>query len=521
MAIDLGSRALKVVWAAAHRDAVTWHAEQRPRHPEEPAELLARKLADLLSPLQRRRFDIPVLLAVPQAHVRVLTIEAPRDRDLTAAIRERIPKLFPFELARCRYQYRVVARQAAPGARRCTVQVAACDLERLRRDADLLERIGWIPSAAFPAALALGSLARAQGRGEGAVFLLDVSAARSVLAVAVDGQVVFSREVSLGTDDLTNTLMAEIAVGEQALQLSREQAESLRDRVGLLPPETVPGAVECPLPLSVYRAMLQPVLEQWLEEVQRTVRFAEAAPKRLLLSGDGSELAGFDRWLEQQLGMPVERLTPLELRDAGRPPAPSAGAFAVPYGLLMNGGSPRARGARAAADPNLLPARSLQHRRLIRTERLMTGGLLVTLAVVWLAAFAVLHRTRPLQRQLAPLERRWQAFEPVRTLLQAVVARTKLIGALEGSRAVTVDWFKRLANGFPNPIRLTELSVEAGGAVSLEGQAQAREQTSEAYLSELAIWLPAEQVCDEVLLGSSQRNAQVAGLVDFSLTCRH
>jgi len=198
----------------------------------------------------------------------------------------------------------------------------------------------------------------------------------------------------------------------------------------------------------------------------------------------------------------------------------SAAAFAVPYGLLVNGGSPRARRAGASADPNLLPVRSLRHRRLIRTERLMAGGLLVTLAVAWLGAFAVLQRTRPLQRQLAPLERRWQAFEPVRTLMQAVVARTTLIDALEGSRAVTVDWFKRLASGFPNPIRLTKLSVEAAGEVSLEGQAQAREQTSEAYLSELAIWLPAEQVCDTVLLGSSQRSTQVAGLVDFSLTCR-
>ena len=106
------------------------------------------------------------------------------------------------------------------------------------------------------------------------------------------------------------------------------------------------------------------------------------------------------------------------------------------------------------------------------------------------------------------------------SLTHTLTSRMAVLGALAQRHGVLVWWFKALVNGFPNPIRLTELSVLATDEVRLVGQAQERRQTPEAYVSEFAIWLAEAEVCQNVRLGSSRRNAQHAQLVDFRLTCQ-
>lgn len=536
VAIDLGSRSTKVAWVTAARQGqAAWHVEHRPRSPADSPEQLAGALEALLRPMRRRRFDVPVLLAAPSAHVRRLTLAAPHPRAIPAALRERIARVFPFDPARCRYGYRILDQGLGLGVRRYTLQVAACDAERLQGDVELLRRIGWSPSHVHPSALALAALLPAhEPPSPEAVLLLDVGARRSVSALVAGGHVVFAREVSFGSDDLTDALMAEVMVGEQRLQLSWEQAESLKRRAGLLDDASAQQAAEGPIPPDLYHAMLRPVLEQWLGEIRRTIAFGvqgsadageqpdealtAATPTRLLLCGGGSELPGFDQWLSRQLGMPVEPL-------AVGPAEAGHRAFAVACGLLASGGAaapaaparPRRRGEPGI---NLLSQGAQQGRRLIRTERILILGLGVLAVGLWVATAALQLQHRSVRRGALPLEQRRHALEPVTGLMQTVASRMAVLAVLAQRRGVSVGWFKALAHRFPNPVRLTELAVSSGGEVHLAGQAQEREQTAEAYVSELAMWLAQAQVCQDVQLGASGRNTQQTQLVDFSLTCR-
>jgi hypothetical protein len=469
-------------------------------------------------------------------------------------VQERLPPLFPFEPTRCRSHYRLLSRQSSNGALGCVLQVAACDLEALNRDLAAFWRIGWIPSFACPTALSLGALLSAQGplAEKEPVLVVELGAGHSTLAIAANRQIVFARDVALGSDYLTEALTCQVMVGRESLQLSWEQAERLKCEVGIPEADSTVQPLEGRLPLQRYHAMLQPALEQWLGEIQRTMAFGiqslpEAVPQTVLLCGGGSQLAGLERWLSQQLGLPVESLTLQPILGEDLP------AFAVTCGLLVVEGASRqplrpssaprltvgpglqpprpcppcvSRGRRGedGAEPlagvNLLPEKTLKTRRLIRAARITIKGLIVAVMGVWLGIGAMALKLRPAQGQLATLEQRWKRLEPVTALAEAVATHATLLETLSGTQGVSAQWLKRLAEDFPHPVRLTELSISAGGEVRAAGQAQAREQSPEAYVSELAIWLEQVGLCQDVRLGSTQRKPHDPELVDFSLTCQ-
>jgi hypothetical protein len=111
-------------------------------------------------------------------------------------------------------------------------------------------------------------------------------------------------------------------------------------------------------------------------------------------------------------------------------------------------------------------------------------------------------------------------FKPVATLQENVGVSTGLVQRLSVERGLPLEWFRQLASGFPSPVRLAHLSVAATHGVNMTGEAQEREQTPEAYVSELALWLESARICQGVEVGSSRLVAAAESLVEFTLSCR-
>ncbi len=509
--LDVGSRGVRVVWIESSRPGgVVWHHDQRHRRPTDSPAQLIHTLRELLRPLRFYRFDVPVYVAMTHSHVRQLTLKLASVKQIPAVLPEHLPALFPFEQARIRFQHRLVAQRPVDGKLACTVQLAACDRETLRQELGALWALGWMPSHAYPAAHAFLALANAEGQGtDGARLLIEFGARHSTLAIAAGGELVFARDVALGSDYLTEALMSQ--PGESGTpSLSWEQAERLKCQVGIPDAGEAPLSLEGGLSLAMYQAFIQPVLEQWVREIQRTITFSaqtnpEAVPQRVVLCGGGSQLVGLDRWLSAKLGMPVERLS------LGAQLGEDLPAFAVACGLLLADGSSR---------PSLLFEHAVRARRVVRAERVVMKTLALALIGLLLGLGAVTFKRDAIRRRIAPLEQRWLALEPVRTLTNTVTAYTDLLATLTNAQGMPVAWFKELAREFPNPVRLTDLSVNQHGEVRMVGQAQAREQSPEAYVSDLAMWLERAHLCQGAHLDASERNAQHPELVDFTLTCK-
>ena len=520
--IDIGSSSIKVAWGTTPlRGAARWRAASLPRKPSETPEQLADSLRRLLTPLQRARYSAPVILAVSHSHVRTMTVQATSVQQLPRAVQERLPMLFPFDPSRCRSQYRLLG---SPGSITASMrlQLAAGDVELMQRDLQPCWRVGWVPTHACAAATALAALAAAQGVGQrDPTLLLELGARRAIISILVGGEVIFAREAAFGSDDLTEALTSQIMVGQEQVRLSWEQAERLKCQAGVPDamvaaaggesPPAGEGAAEwnSPLPQETYHALLQPILEQWLDEIHRTIAAGlqdvpDAEPRIALLSGGGSQLSGLDRWLNRQLGLDVRRLSVQPMLGENQP------AFSTVCGLLASDRSTML---------NLLPEPWRAARRLIHALRMVAVSLLLLVALIWAGRLLVRDQQRAVSAARNALASQWEGFKPVRTLSQAVETHERLVETLAHRPGIPPGWLKRLAQGFPDAIRLTELSVQGEGLIVMKGQAQAREQSPEASVSELVMWLSQAGVCTDVRLDSNERNVNDATLVDVNLTC--
>jgi type IV pilus assembly protein PilM len=174
---------------------------------------------------------------------------------------------------------------------------------------------------------------------DGATLLADVGADKTDLVVA-DGPRIWTRTIQIGGNNFTEALV-------RAFKLSFGKAESLKRT-----------AATSKYARQVFQAM-RPVFADLVQEIQRSIGYytslhRESRFKRVLGMGNGFRLPGLQKFLEQNLNIPVVKI------DNFNAPALSSSlsepkftenvlSFGVAYGLAIQGLS------EAKVDTNLLP----------------------------------------------------------------------------------------------------------------------------------------------------------------------
>jgi len=166
-----------------------------------------------------------------------------------------------------------------------------------------------------------------QCASDGATLLADVGADKTDLVVS-DGARIWTRTLQLGGNNFTQALV-------KAFKLSFAKAEKLKRT-----------AVTSPHARHIFQVM-RPVFAELVQEIQRSIGYytslhRESRFKRVVGLGNGFRLPGLQKFLEQNLGIPVVRV------DAYNQLSPSAAvnapaftenvlSFAVAYGLALQG----------------------------------------------------------------------------------------------------------------------------------------------------------------------------------------
>ena len=511
--IELGARTICASWAQGRggESARVRCREQRRGEASDPA-ALPRDVASALRPLRRHWFRAHVIMAAPHSTMRRLTVRVPHAAQLAEMVREQLPQLLPFDVERAQVHFVVERQQRVDGELECSVLVAACEQDALQHELEVLWQAGWVTTHVIPSALALFHAAEAtDALGHDPVMLMEIGERATTVVLVEAGQISYARELTLGDEHLTDALTGQVSVGERPIIFSREQAEAIKRQVGV--PETPSGDVavgQGMMPVATYLAMIQPVLEQLVSEIRRTMTFGSqaatgGAPTRLLLSGVGARLPHLDQWLSKQLAVPVIPLSCERVVDA---PTESG---AVACGLVMG---------KSALSIDLQPLAWRRRGRLVRAASWLWRGLALVALVCWLDAGWWHWQRQPVAQRVRALNAQWAELRPVAELQETLAAQAHLVRRLTTDEGIPLEWFSRLAQEFPNPIRLTRLAVTAQRQVSLNGQAQEREQTPEASISELALWLEHAGLCRNVQLGSTHRMVSSGSLVEFALTCQ-
>lgn len=181
---------------------------------------------------------------------------------------------------------------------------------------------------------------------DGATLLADVGANKTDLVVA-DGPRIWTRTIQIGGNDFTEALV-------RAFKLSFPKAEKLKR-----------SAATSKYARQIFQAM-RPVFSDLAQEIQRSVGYytamrREARFKKVVGLGNGFRLPGLQKFLEQQLNIPVVRVDSYNrLTGSGAVNAPMLNenvlSFAVAYGLALQGLE------LSAVSTNLLPDEIVRRR---------------------------------------------------------------------------------------------------------------------------------------------------------------
>ncbi len=186
------------------------------------------------------------------------------------------------------------------------------------------EAEGVVPTKVTPTVLAMTNLVRFLPKNEKdtAVGLLDIGAEKSMLVIIRNGKMDFFREIVIGGDDFTKSIIGTIFHEGRAIQFAEEDAVEFKHSYGY-PLGFSEGMMFKGAPLSEVGAMMRPMVERLSGEIHRSIGFykdqsASGNLNKLYLIGGGARLKHLSEVLTEKIGIPVSPLSmPRGLRVSG------------------------------------------------------------------------------------------------------------------------------------------------------------------------------------------------------------
>jgi len=230
-------------------------------------------------------------------HVRLAPVPS---RQLEAAVREEAARQIPKSLEELVLRHVLLGTEEGPAGRRWHVLLVAAPTALVQQYYEVLMQAGLVVAAVDLQLLALWRtyLGVAPAAHEGAWAVVDVGATTTHLAVIDGRELKFSRTLAMG---------AQVAYAAVAGQYGLEPgaAREMVVREGNLSLESD----------SQLCFVLRESLAEFTRELRRSLDFyhsqEQARPvERVILSGGASRLEGFDAFVGEALGVPVEVAAP-------------------------------------------------------------------------------------------------------------------------------------------------------------------------------------------------------------------
>ncbi|HET9178948.1 MAG TPA: type IV pilus assembly protein PilM [Terriglobia bacterium] len=228
--------------------------------------------------------------------VKRMTVSAVGESEVASAISYEAQQHIPFDLADVNLSYQVMGPAAAGGT---DVMMVAAKREKILNHTNVLSQAGRIPVVVDIDALALQNAFEANYDPQpGAlVALLNIGASTININILRDGTPLFTRDVSVGGNQYTDTLQKE-------LDLSFDDAERLKQG------HSLPN-----LSADAAAPHLRAVSEILLLEIHKTVDFFRQTTSQeniqaIYLAGGGAKVAGLLELLKQEFDVPIEVMDP-------------------------------------------------------------------------------------------------------------------------------------------------------------------------------------------------------------------
>ena len=377
--IDVGQCALKALKVQLVGDDVEAVAFDIVEHPkplntsERGGEALSEALTHAVETLMSRNDMVgnSVVIGVPgyQAFTRFTKLPPVDKKQLPAIVQFEAGQQIPYDIDQVIWDYQIFSEEDSPDLE---VGIFCMRTEQLDRYVSPFTNSGLQPVIVQPAPLALYNFLEHDAHRPGkATILLDIGAESTDLIVSDRGSV-WTRAIPIGGNNFTERLV-------EAFRLEFPKAESLKR-----------SAATSKYARQVFQAM-RPVYQDLVGEIQRSVgRYSQthrdAELDKVVGMGNGFRLPGLQKFLQQNLGMKVERVSAFNALK----PGPSLNAptlnenvlsLGVAYGLGVQGVG------RSPIASNLLPPK-IGKRAVWRRKRSWFAATAACLALATVSLWA-------------------------------------------------------------------------------------------------------------------------------------
>ncbi len=331
--IDVGRCALKAIRLRAGTEGrVDIIGQEYVEHSTILSKAEGNRLQLIADALERflSRHDVSkdkVVVGVPGQHTlsRFSKLPPVEPKKIPDIVRYEADQQIPFDLDEVIWDYQTFQEEDSPDVE---VGIFAMKRELIREHLLPFEQAGIEPVAVQAHPLALYNAMRFEDRlGDETVVLLDIGAENTDLVVASKVGL-WTRTIPLGGSKFTDVLV-------KSFKLSFTKAENLKRT-----------AASSKYARQIFQAM-RPVFAELVQELSRSLGFyrsahREAELKRVIGMGNAFTLPGLQKYLQQNLQMPIERpdtFKKANLVDVGDESEfkGRVGSFMLAYGLALQG----------------------------------------------------------------------------------------------------------------------------------------------------------------------------------------
>ncbi|TBR15495.1 hypothetical protein EPO66_05775, partial [bacterium] len=401
-----------------------------------------------------RNSKLIVAINCPKTAMRRLTAPLMPMDQLRARIEVELRNYFSFSVDDAVFDLEMGGKINDGEHKKYRLIVATSSEKTLEKHFSLLSKAGLSADAFVPASYGLEKLFVNLYNKEEAICLLDIGASATELVIFKGKEMVFSRKIPVGGDDFTKALSRELATENGRIQISGQEAETIKRECGLPLAEDskiIDGKVSSFQVLS----MLRPVAEQLVSEIVRCFDYyreelGDLELGFISLSGGGSYLKGLDVFLKNNLGIEIRAFDPLK-------------GLKIKSGLLNDNDDLKkflavAIGAALSEGKgiNLLPSEIKEQRKYNFKRNILE--IIISLAVLFLLVvyFGLTIRLNNLKKGIAVTQ---MEMRGVLAVIEDGLT-DNLSGKILADEPYWEDVFKELSNVMPDNVYLKELSVE-------------------------------------------------------------
>lgn len=472
--------------------------------------------------------------------VRRLALPDMKSADLGSALRLECRKHVAGPIEETEIRYEILGRSVRDGAASLDLLVTLASRRRVAEARELVEQAGLKPVCVTlrPVAL-LALLEGASADPDEVTAYLDLGASESHVSILKNREIRFARDLGVGGDAFTDALRSIVVPGQGTVDLSLEEAETLKRTHGI-PFGAEETGSSGRIPLTAVSVMLRPVLERLVRELWNSFdyvneQFQGESVSRVVLLGDGARVRNLGEYLTGVLKIPVARADSSDWAEGvAAPPLGSAGPAVSELGLGLASLGPDA--INFLSPPEAGTAYRLASAVPQKVAAAVAAVLLLSVSLpAEMAVMGERQRVASLKGSLEEVRPRAEALRRFRAAREEETRLHDLLARLSGGQVLWSYVLRDLSWRVSDDARLTTLEivepgepVPAAGAatpagvsrreVRLSGLLRTDRARPEKVLGELMDSLSRSPVFDQVRLEGCQ--TVTPALSSFTVTVR-